>query len=513
MKTGFSRKMKWLKCTCIVLLLSLLLAGCGSADEQIRMIADLNGKTIVTAIGSVHAAFVKERAELPDTEVSYALNNSSALAMLMAKKVDAFAADYVLAQRMTQNYGGLLILDEPLHNADYGLAFQKDDPRAEEFSEALAQLKTQGVLAELTEKWIGEGEKTVPAQTWPGTKGTLTCMVSGDEEPLCYHGGKDDPVGFDVELVLRIAEQLDYRIVFVESSFEDLIPSLMADQADLIASGITITPEREKQVSFTEPYMEAGTVLIVRDAGVSTTADGVWLSVKNSFHRVFVEEGRWRDMLRGLGLTLLMCSTTAITGLILGIGMYLWTYSGSKFAQKVFGGFSAFLGYLPPATWLLMIYYIVFSGSSVSAFWAAFAAFAVSFAFSVHGSLNAAIGSIPSGQSEAAISMGYNKYQALRKIYLPQALPAFFCSMQGAIVGHIKVSSLMEFVGLLDIQAVADHISGSTYETFMPIALTGVVYVVLTVLASRLVGKLGKRICPAEKEEEEIKRSLTKGDT
>lgn len=116
MKTGFSRKMKWLKCTCIVLLLSLLLAGCGSADEQIRMIADLNGKTIVTAIGSVHAAFVKERAELPDTEVSYALNNSSALAMLMAKKVDAFAADYVLAQRMTQNYGGLLILDEPLHH-------------------------------------------------------------------------------------------------------------------------------------------------------------------------------------------------------------------------------------------------------------------------------------------------------------------------------------------------------------------------------------------------------------
>ena len=512
-KTGFIRRAKWLPCLCIVLLLSILLAGCGSADEQIRTVADLNGKTVATAIGSVHASLVKEREDLSDTEIVYALGNSNALAMLMAKKVDAFAVDYVLAETMTRYYDGLLILDEPLDAADYGLAFQKNDPRGEEFNEVLSQLKADGVLTELAEKWMGEGEKTVPAQTWPGTKGTLRCMVSSDEEPLCYSDGKGKILGYDVDLILRIAEQLDYRVTFIDSSFEDLLPSLMAGQADLIASGITITPERQQQATFTDPYMEAGAVLLVRDTTVTTTASGVWLSVKNSFHRVFVEEGHWRDMLRGIGLTLLMCSTTAIVGLALGIGMYLWDYSGSKIAKKAFGWLSSFLEYLPASTWLLMIYYIVFSGNSVSGFWAAFVAFAICFAISVYGSLTAAIGGIPAGQTEAAVSMGYNKYQALRKIYLPQALPAFFGGMQGAVVGHIKVSSLMEFVGLLDIQTVADHISASTYETFMPIALTGIVYVVLTVMASRLVGRLGKRICPAEKEEEEIKQSLTKGGT
>lgn len=217
-------------------------------------------------------------------------------------------------------------------------------------------------------------------------------------------------------------------------------------------------------------------------------------------------------MLRGICLTIWISLLSAAIGLVVGAGMYLWDYSGSKIAKKLLGAMSTVLGYLPLSTFLLMVYYIIFSGNSVGSFWVAIITFAVTFAFGVYGSIKGAVGAIPKGQSEAAISMGYNKYQALRKIYLPQALPAFFGSMQGTVVGHIRGTSLVEFIGLQDIQTVADNISARTYETFMPIALTAVVYICLTVLASRLVGRLARRICPPEKEEEEIKRRLTKED-
>ena len=510
MKAVFSRKAKWVKCITLALLLCFCLAGCGAKGEQIHALNELNGKTVAVANGSVHATYVKECPDTAGAEIIYSLNNSNGLSMLMADKVDGFATDNVMAQTMSRQYSGLLVLDQPLSSSDYGFAFHQGDPRAAQFSEAIASLQADGVIASLMEEWMGSGKKSIDAQTWPGENGTLTCMVSADEEPLCYKDGSGTLIGFDIDLLLHIAEMLDCRIRFVESNFEDLLPSVMAGQADLAASGVTITAEREIQVDFTEPYMESGSVVIVRDMNVITSGNGIWLSLKNSFHRVFVEENRWQDMLRGIGLTIWISVLSAAIGLVVGVGMYLWTYSGSKMAKKLLGGFSKILDYLPLSTFLLMIYYIIFSGNSVTSFWVAIITFSITFAFGVYGSLMGAVGAIPKGQSEAAVSMGYNKYQALRKIYLPQALPSFFGSMQGAVVGHIRGTSLVEFIGLQDIQTVADNISGRTYETFMPIALTAVVYICLTVLASRLVGRLGRRICPPEKEEEEIKRRLTK---
>ena len=512
MKASFSRRAKWARCIALALLLCFCLAGCGANDEQIRTLNELNDKRVAVALGSAHASFVKECRDTADAEIVYALNNSNGLAMLMANKVDAFATDYVMAQSMIRQYSGLIVLDEPLNNSNFGFAFLKGDPRTEQFSEAITQLQADGVIASLMEEWMGSRKKSIAAQTWPGENGTLTCMVSADEEPLCYKDSSDTLIGFDIDLLLHIAEKLDYRIEFVENRFEDLLPSVMAGQVDMVASGITITAEREEQVAFTVPYLEAGSVMLVRDVDAITSGSGVWLSLKNSFHRVFVEENRWQDMLRGICLTIWISLLSAAIGLVVGAGMYLWDYSGSKIAKKLLGAMSTVLGYLPLSTFLLMVYYIIFSGNSVGSFWVAIITFAVTFAFGVYGSIKGAVGAIPKGQSEAAISMGYNKYQALRKIYLPQALPAFFGSMQGTVVGHIRGTSLVEFIGLQDIQTVADNISARTYETFMPIALTAVVYICLTVLASRLVGRLGRHICPPEKEEEEIKRRLTKED-
>jgi len=62
-------------------------------------------------------------------------------------------------------------------------------------------------------------------------------------------------MGFDYELASRFAKWLQVGLdVVVPTSWGDLLPMLKAGQGDLAAAGLTVTPEREKEVRFTKPY-------------------------------------------------------------------------------------------------------------------------------------------------------------------------------------------------------------------------------------------------------------------
>ncbi|MEM7402697.1 MAG: ABC transporter substrate-binding protein [Myxococcota bacterium] len=63
-------------------------------------------------------------------------------------------------------------------------------------------------------------------------------------------------VGFDVDLAHLIAHELEAKVVFQEMDFAGLIPSLQAGRIDMIISGVSRTPEREKNVDFSRPYYQ-----------------------------------------------------------------------------------------------------------------------------------------------------------------------------------------------------------------------------------------------------------------
>lgn len=498
----------------IVLLTCMLLSifGCGQKEKQITEVSELDGKTICAVMGSVNAAPVKQREDLSEAKIVYATSNSNALAMLLVGKADAFVSDYVIAQTLHGKYSSVTVIDEMLDEAYYGIAFPKGSALCDEFSLVIDRLKNDGTVEYLIEKWMGGDPelKSVSEQAWEAENGTLKCCVNPDAEPLCYK--KDGQLlGFDVELIQIIAEELGYGVEFHENEFDDLLPSVSAGQADFAVSAITITDERKENVDFSEGYLDAGTVLMVRNVEAGTSRDGIILSVKNSFQRVFVENDRWLDMLRGLGMTLLISVLSAFTGCIFGAGIFLWDYAGNKAVHKVLGIVSRILSLLPLSTFLLIIYYAVFAGSSGSGFWASIVAFTFTFGFDVYGNLSGAVGSLSVGQSEAAFSMGYRRYQALFKIFIPQAMPKFLGGMQGSVIGHIRGTALVEFIAVQDFQAVADVIRAETAEPFLPVILPAVIYVLLASLASRLVGRIKVNTNPAEKTEEEIRDRAMKG--
>ncbi len=74
-----------------------------------------------------------------------------------------------------------------------------------------------------------------------------------------------DIVGFDIDLVKAIAADQGFQVEVKNLGFDGLVPALQSGNIDLIASGMTITAEREEKVSFSNAYINAGLALAVRD--------------------------------------------------------------------------------------------------------------------------------------------------------------------------------------------------------------------------------------------------------
>jgi ABC-type amino acid transport substrate-binding protein len=105
-------------------------------------------------------------------------------------------------------------------------------------------------------------------------KKTLTLATSADYKPYEYHdtsNGKDQVIGFDIELAETIANELGYTIQISDMDFNGLIPALQSKRADLVMAGMTPTPERKRAVDFSEIYFEEKNIIITKKDSPFTT--------------------------------------------------------------------------------------------------------------------------------------------------------------------------------------------------------------------------------------------------
>jgi arginine/lysine/histidine transporter system substrate-binding protein len=92
--------------------------------------------------------------------------------------------------------------------------------------------------------------------------GTLTMSTNAEFEPFEYKEN-GDIVGIDVEIANKIAEKLNLELNINDVAFDSLIMELQTNKCDFVAAGMTVTPDREKNVDFSEPYFDASQAIIV----------------------------------------------------------------------------------------------------------------------------------------------------------------------------------------------------------------------------------------------------------
>lgn len=88
--------------------------------------------------------------------------------------------------------------------------------------------------------------------------------IDANFPPFAYVDKNGNPDGFDVKSVEWIAKEMGFKVKNQPMDWDGIIPSLNAKKIDMIASGLSVTEERKKQVAFTIPYWIIKQVLVVK---------------------------------------------------------------------------------------------------------------------------------------------------------------------------------------------------------------------------------------------------------
>lgn len=127
-------------------------------------------------------------------------------------------------------------------------------------------------------------ESGITAPTEPGQKAPaisyLRVGVTANAPPLIYKKGKRFG-GLEADFAQKLAQSLGKRVQFVEIDWNELIPALEADKIDIIMSAMSITNPRQYRITFSNPYLRSGQILLVRLQEKARFVTGIY-SLMNS---------------------------------------------------------------------------------------------------------------------------------------------------------------------------------------------------------------------------------------
>lgn len=111
---------------------------------------------------------------------------------------------------------------------------------------------------------------------------TLTMVTNAEFPPYEYIDSTDpivegsDVTGIDAEIAKAVCDKLGYKLVIKDMPFDPLINEVATGKADFAMAGLTITPEREKNVLFSIPYATGVQAIIVKEGSPITTVDDLF---------------------------------------------------------------------------------------------------------------------------------------------------------------------------------------------------------------------------------------------
>ncbi|MGG1672453.1 transporter substrate-binding domain-containing protein [Paenibacillus sp. NRS-1783] len=95
--------------------------------------------------------------------------------------------------------------------------------------------------------------------------GVIKVGMMGTYQPYNFLNDKKELDGFDVDIANELAKRIGVKAEFTAQEFSGLIPSLQKKKFDAVISQVTITPDRQKVIDFTEPYITNNVNIIVNN--------------------------------------------------------------------------------------------------------------------------------------------------------------------------------------------------------------------------------------------------------
>ena len=231
----------------------------------------LSGKRVGVIIGSIQDIAVTDMA--PDADILRVANTTDMLTALESGKVEVAGSESLTLIFNKELAAKVDSVDSGLKPIPIGACFRQDNTALQQdFNRFLADIRNDGTYQEIMDRWRNADDPsavTIPQQR--GTGRTLHVATYPAMPPfnfICM--GK--PSGIEPDILTEWANRRNWQLEFLVMDFASQIPAVQTGKADMALGAISITEERQKQVLFSDGYIDSHIVLITRK-GESLTSN------------------------------------------------------------------------------------------------------------------------------------------------------------------------------------------------------------------------------------------------
>ncbi|MGL5054485.1 MAG: amino acid ABC transporter permease [Fusobacteriaceae bacterium] len=223
---------------------------------------------------------------------------------------------------------------------------------------------------------------------------------------------------------------------------------------------------------------------------------------------VFVDGNRYLYIIKGLIFSVNVTLLSTILGVVIGTGLSIMRLS-QFYPLKNIERYKNF----NPINWIALVYIdvvrgtpaivqlmilanVVFVGSlrNTPILLIASIAFGLNSASYVAEIIRAGIQGLDKGQFEAARSLGMSYSVAMKEVILPQAVKKILPTLVSEFITLLKETSIVGFIGGVDLLRSASIITSQTYRAFEPLLAVGLIYLVLTSLFTKFMRRIEGRL-------------------
>ena len=220
-----------------------------------------------------------------------------------------------------------------------------------------------------------------------------------------------------------------------------------------------------------------------------------WLE---KLYDTFIVDENYMLLLKGFGNTILITLCALIIGVVIGgmIAIAKYFAEGNrklKFLNWICDIYTTVIRGVP-VTVLLMIFYFIILVSDTNGILTAIVAFGINSGAYMAELIRGGINAVDKGQMEAARSLGLSKGQAMAKIIFPQAIKNILPAIGNECIALLKETSVAGYVTVVDLTRAANLIRTNTNDAVNPLIVLALIYLVVVVGMTRLLGVLERRL-------------------
>ena len=266
-------------------------------SNKITKYEELSGKTVGVKNGTAAQRFLESIKDkygftIKTFDTGDLMNNSLSTGAVNAIMDDKPVIEYAInqGQDLSINMDG-----EAVGSFAFGVKKgSKYEYLVTEFNEALAQMKKDGSLDQIINKWTNSSKTSsqvtsLTSTTSAGQKATPVkskYVIASDSSfaPFVFQNSSNQYTGIDMDLIKAIAKDQGFEIEITNPGFDAAINAVQSGQADGMIAGMSVTDARKETFDFSDSYYTANTILGVKESStVSSYEDlkGKTVGVKN----------------------------------------------------------------------------------------------------------------------------------------------------------------------------------------------------------------------------------------